>query len=76
MPGRVLYFEMSFLLPFIPTKMKIFSLNRNKDLNLPFTNLIIIYSLDKIPTEYRGKRSEPKSEERLEYQEVSASLQS
>jgi len=31
-----------------------FSLNEDKDLNLPFTNLIIIYSLDEMPTDYRG----------------------
>jgi hypothetical protein len=56
--------------------MKTFSLNGNKGLNLPFTNLIIIYSLDEMPTEYRGKRCDLKSEERLEHQAVSASLQS
>ena len=55
--------------------MKTFSLNGDKNLNLPFTNLIIIYSLDEMLTEYRGKRCELKSEQRQENQEISASLQ-
>jgi hypothetical protein len=62
-------------MPYIPNKLKIFSLNGDKDLNLSFTNFIIIYSLDVTPTEYRGKRCDLKSEERLEYQEISAGLQ-
>jgi hypothetical protein len=59
-------------LPFIPNKLKTFSLNGDKDLNLPFSNLIIIYSLDDMPTEHRRKRCELKSEELLEYQEITA----
>jgi len=66
---------MHILLPYVPTKLKTFSLNGDKDLNLPFTNLIIIYSLDKMPTEYREKSCKLKSEDRLEYKEISASLQ-
>jgi hypothetical protein len=61
-------------LPYIPNKFKIFSLNGHKNLNLPFTNLIVVYSLDDMRTKYRGKRCEMKSEERLEYQEISANL--
>jgi hypothetical protein len=63
-PGTILYFEISYLLPYIPTKLKIFSLNGNKEFNLPFTNLIIIYSRDEMPTEYSGKRCELNTAER------------
>jgi hypothetical protein len=62
-------------LPYIPTKLEIFSVRGDKELNLPFTNFIIIYSLYEMANEYRGKRCERKSEERMEHQDISTNLQ-
>jgi hypothetical protein len=62
-------------MPYIPSKLKIVSIHGDKDLNLPFTNFNILYSLYEKPNEYRGKKCALKSEERLERQGISVRLQ-